>query len=158
MAEKKITSNPFGQWIKREFDARTAHPAANDFEKGHLDATLALYYLIGETSFDASTRRQATKLSEGRSLKPEQSDGFEWFKAELEKASKQPKQSEYESGYLQTILGAYFALEPAKPDPELKKLADRFMADPEMVALAERFNMETRTLQPIYPGVNIANN
>ncbi|MBN9391325.1 MAG: hypothetical protein J0I20_25065 [Chloroflexi bacterium] len=153
MAEKKITESPFGQWIKREFEARQARPAANDFEKGHLDAMLALYYLIGESAFDVQTQRMAAKLSQGRALKPVQTDGFAWFKAELEQASQKTSLSEYEQGYLQTILGAYFATEPAQPDPELQKLADRFMADPAMAKLAERFDMETRTLQPRYPGL-----
>lgn len=153
MAEKKITSNPFGQWIKREFEARQARPAANDFEKGHLDAMLALFYLIGESAFDAQSRSMAAKLSQGRDLKPAQPDGFAWFKAELQEAARKPDLTEYERGYLQTILGAYFASEPAHPDPELQKLADRFMADPVMVRWAERFDMETRTLQPRYPGL-----
>ena len=153
MSEKKITDNPFGQWIKREFVARQARPASNDFEKGHLDAMLALYYLIGESAFDAETQQLASKLSHGRALKPAQPDGFAWFKAELQQAGQKAELSEYERGYLQTILGAYFAAEPARPDPELQKLADRFMTDPAMVRWAERFDMETRTLQPQYPGL-----
>lgn len=153
MAEKKITESPFGQWIKREFEARQARPAANDFEKGHLDAMLALYYLIGEDAFDAQTQHLTAKLSQGRDLKPKQTDGFAWFKAELQQASGKTNLTEYEQGYLQTILGTYFATEPAKPDPELQKLADRFMADPTMAKLAERFDMETRTFQPQYPGL-----
>jgi hypothetical protein len=153
MVEKKITASPFGQWIKREFEARQARPAANDFEKGHLDAMLALYYLIGESAFDSQSQHMAARLSQGRALKPAQTDGFAWFRAELEQASHKTDLTEYEQGYLQTILGAYFATEPARPDPELQKLADRFMADPVMAKLAERFDMETRTLQPQYPGL-----
>ena len=51
-------------------------------------------------------------------------------------------------GYLQAILGAYFATEPARPGPDLKGLFEKVSSDPEMVRLAERFDMETRTLRP----------
>ena len=142
----KITDTPFGQWIKQEFVARQARPAANDFEKGHLAAMLTLYYLIGEDAFDEETQQLAAGLETAKPNLPDQS-GPEWFKSELEQASRKPSLSEYEMGYLHTVLGAYFATEPAQPDPETEALFDKFTNDPAMVAMAERFDMDTRTLQ-----------
>ncbi len=147
MAGEKITDNPFGQWIKQEFVARQERPAANDFEKGHLAAMLTLYHLIGEEAFDEETHRLVANLKASVPTPPRQSVQ-DWFKAELAIASTKPQLSEYEIGYLHTILGAYFATEPARPDPELAALFDNVSADPAMVAMAERFDMESRTLRP----------
>ena len=147
MADEKITATPFGQWIRQEFVARQAHPASNDFEKGHLDAMLTLYHLVGEAAFDAETRQLVAGLETKKPALTHQTVP-EWFKAELTQASRKSNLSEYEMGYLQTILGAYFATEPAQPDPELEALFDKVSNDPAMVALAERFDMETRTLRP----------
>jgi hypothetical protein len=147
MTEIKITDNPFGQWIKQEFVARQARPAANDFEKGHLEAMLTLYHLIGEAAFDDETHQ----LVAGLETKPPDLPSIkvpDWFKAELTQANQRTSLSEYEMGYLHTILGTYFATEPAQPDPELLALFEKFTSEPAMVELAERFDMETRTLHP----------
>ena len=142
----KITDTPFGQWIKQEFVARQAKPAANDFEKGHLAAMLTLYHLVGAAAFDEESQQLAAGLETEKLTIPHQT-GPEWFMAELERFCRQPSLSEYEMGYLHTVLGAYFATEPARPDPETAALFDKLSNDPAMLALAERFDMETRTLQ-----------
>lgn len=146
MPEQKITDTPFGQWIKLEFVARQTQPAANDFEKGHLAAMLMLYHMIGAAAFDKETQQLATGLENAKPKIPDQTPP-EWFKAELAQASRKSSLSEYEMGYLHTILGAYFATEPGQPDPEMEALFEKFTSDPAMTALAERFDMETRTLQ-----------
>ncbi len=150
MAGNLITANPFGQWIKQEFIARKAQPATNDFERGHLEAMLTLYQIIGAAAFDSETRQLVAKLPKVKDS-GKQIQMQEWFKAELSAANNRSNLSEFEMGYLHTILGAYFATEPAQPDPKLQSQFEKLAANPAMIDMAERFDMETRTLNSVPP-------